>query len=333
MNYKEIITNIKAGKFAPIYLLHGEEPYYIDKISDLLQKTVLEEHERDFNQTIVYGKDSDPLAVVSQAKQFPMMSERQIVMIREAQDVKKWELFESYFNQPLESTVLIICNKYGKFDKRKKAYKAIEKNGGVIFQSDKVKDYQVSGWIMDYLKELNYTITDKAMIMLVEFLGTDLSKITNELNKLSLLLEKGTKISEVHVEENIGISKDYNVFELSNAIAKRDILKSNKIAQYFEQNPKVAHITMIIPSVFSLFQRLMKVHFMKGAPDQQIASALRLHPFAVKEAKTACQIYSPKKIAKNIEILLEYDLKAKGVNRANFTDADILRELLYKLMH
>lgn len=333
MDYKAILSSIEKKQFQPIYLLHGEEAYFIDLITDAIVSSALEEHERDFNQTIVYGKDCVPSDVVSLAKQFPMMSERSLVVIREAQDIKKWDEFEDYFAHPQPSTIFVICHKHKKMDARSKSFKAISKSG-IIFLSDKVKDYQLVSWIMKYVKDQGFDITDKAANLLSEFLGNDLSKIINELEKLSILLEKGTRINDIHIEENIGISKDYNVFELINAVAELDVLKANKIVHYFGQNPKAAHPTVVVSNLFSLFQRLMAVHFLPVKTPDAIAAHLKVHPFVAKETLRQSRLHNPKKIAKNISILKDYDLKSKGMSGySGVSEGDLLKELVFLIMH
>jgi len=329
---KDIIQQFKDKKPQPIYWLHGEEPFYIDEISNAATDLLLEAHEKDFNQTVVYGKDTDLALLLGQLKQFPMMSDFQLVVLKEAQDVKNWDALESYFEQPVPTTVFVICHKYKKADARKKFIKNIQKNG-LVFESKKIYENQMDGWIRNFLRSKDFTISVKASALLIDFLGNDLSKVVNELNKLSIVLAKGTEINETHIEENIGISKDYNPFELSNAIAQRDILKANKIINYFEQNPKAAHITMLIPSIFGFFERLMRAHFsgIKNSNDAQ--SKLRLNYYAAQELVAAMRIYNPKKIAVNIAILHEYDLKSKGLNRGPGSDSDLLRELIFQLTH
>jgi len=332
MPHRAIIQDVKNKKFKPVYLLHGEESYYIDMISKEIQEQALEEHERDFNQTVLYGKDTDVLTVVSEAKGYPMMSERRLVIIREAQDLKNIDDLESYCSKPNPTTVLVLAYKYKKFDSRKKLLKEILKNGQV-FLSDKVREYQLVDWITNYLKSTEYSITPKASTLLADFLGNDLSKITNELDKLALLLQKGTTINEVHIEENIGISKDYNVFELVNAISVRDVQKAMKIIHYFEHNPKSASIVQVISMVFQLFARLMRIHFLSNKSNDAVAQALKVHPFATRDLIKATTIYPPKKISSNISVLHEYDLKSKGVNNTSFSEGDLMRELIFKLMH
>lgn len=332
MDHKSIIQDIQQKRFKPVYLLHGEEPYYIDLISSAIREHALEEHERDFNQIIVYGKDSDVLSIISEAKGYPMMAARRLVIVREAQDLKEIEKLEAYCGDPNPTTVFVLLYKYGKFDSRKKIFKEISKNG-LVFLSDKVKDYQLADWINGYLRTTDYSITPKASALLADFLGNDLSKITNELDKLALLLQKGTTINEVHIEENIGISKDYNVFELVNAIGNRDVPKAMRIVNYFSHNPKSGPLVMVITNIFTFYARLMRIHFMPNKAGDYVASQLKVHPFVAKELIHASKIYPPKMISRNISYLHEFDLKSKGVNNATFSDGDLMKELVFKLMH
>jgi len=334
MDYKAIIKDIQNKKFENIYFLHGEETHFIDEITNALVENVLEPHERDFNQAIIYGKDADVLNVISEAKGYPMMANRKLVILKEAQEVKDkdFELFESYFEQPSDLTVFVINYNHKTFDSRKKIAKTAAKKG-LVFKSDKVKDYLLPDWISNYVKTTGYGISTKASIMLAEFIGSDLSRIANELKKLFIVLEKGTTINEVHVEENIGISKDFNAFELINAIAVRDVNKSYQIAKYFEHNPKAGDINMIIPAAFSFFSRIMRIHFLPTKSKEAIASALKIHPFVASQMLNASKVYNPKKIASNISILHEYDLKAKGINNASFPQSELMREMLFRLLH
>ncbi|HRO75686.1 MAG TPA: DNA polymerase III subunit delta [Crocinitomicaceae bacterium] len=332
MNVESIVSEIEKKLFKPVYLLHGEEPYYIDVIGSAIYKNALEEHERDFNQSVVYGKDTDVLTVISEAKGFPMMAERRLVIVREAQDLKDIEKLEAYCANPNPTTVLVLEYKYKKFDSRKKIVKEITKNG-LVFQSDKIKDYQLTNWINSYLTKKKYGITPKASQLLADSLGNDLSKITNELNKLELLLQSGTTINEIHIEENIGISKDFNVFELINAIASRDVLKAFQIVDYFDNNPKAAPLVVVISNIFTFYARLMRIQFSPSKVPDEIAKQLGVHPFAIKELIQASKVYPPKKAATNISILHEYDLKSKGVNNSSATEGELMKELIFKLMH
>lgn len=332
MDYKAIIREITQKKFEKIYFLHGEEPYFIDEITNAIIENAMDESERDFNQTIVYGKECDAGTIIADAKSYPMMGERRLVVIKEAQEFKEIDLLESYFNHPVETTIFVVCYKHKKFDTRKKLIKTAASNG-LVFLSDKVRDYKLVDWISTYAKSTGYQITPKAAMLLAEFLGTDLSRIANELEKLSILVEKGTTINEVHIEENIGISKDYNLFELQNAFAERDYLKASKIVHYFEKNPKMGPIIPIISNLFRYHTQLMRIHFMKDKSRETIASSLGINPYIVTQYTNAAKIYNPKKLAANIEILQEYDLKSKGVNYVSPDGGELMKEMIYRLMN
>ncbi|MGV3631518.1 MAG: DNA polymerase III subunit delta [Bacteroidota bacterium] len=335
MDYSSLIKEIKTRKFKPVYLLHGEEPYYIDLISKTIEEEALEDHERDFNQTIVYGKDADVIALIGEARNFPMMSERRLVIVREAQDIKDkdLELLETYFLDVNPSTVLVLAYKYKKLDSRKKLYKEIARNGEV-FLSEKVRDYKLVDWINTYLRTTSYSITPKAATLLVDFLGNDLSKITNELDKLTILIQAGTTINEVHIEENIGISKDFNITELVSAIQVGDVPKAFRIVNYFAHNPKSGPLVVVVAQSFNLFVKLMRIHFLENRSPEAIASEIRVHPFFVKDYINASKLYPPKRIAKNISVLHEYDLKSKGVgSTGDVTDGELMKEMVFKLLH
>ncbi len=332
MDHKAIIKSIKERNFERIYFLHGEEPFYIDLITNAIIEYALEENEKDFNQSIFYGKDSDVQAIIADAKGFPMMASRRVVIIKEAQDLKKIEELESYFNNASDQTVFVVNYKYKKFDSRKKVFKAASKNG-IVFQSAKIPEYKLLDWINMFVKEKGFAIKPKAAMLIMEFLGNDLSKISKELEKLEILIEKGTTINEEHIEENIGISKDYNSFELVNAIGMRDVSKANKIVDYFNHNPKATPLIVVISNLFNHFQKLMKIHFLENKSREGLASVLRVPPFVVGELQKSARIYNPKKIAANIAILHEYDLKAKGIGNASAKDGELLKEMIYRLMH
>ncbi len=311
----------------------GDEAFYIDEITNLIATSVLQEHEKDFNQTVLYGKDTSVNEIVSVAKRFPMMSEHQVVIVKEAQHIRKIEDLDSYVKQPLNSTILVINYKFKKLDKRKAVAKLIDKTG-ILFLSDKLRDYQVPNWINAKIKETGLSIQPKNSLLLAEFLGTNLSKINNEINKLKLILPKGSEISAEVIEKNIGISKDYNVFELQSALAKKDILKANRISIYFAQNPKENPLVVTISSLFNYFSKILQLHFSKNKMnDNVLAGELKVHPFFVKEYKVAAQHYSPKKLVKIVSYLREYDLKSKGVNNVSTPDGELLKELLFKIMH
>lgn len=332
MDHLPIIKEIEAKQFKPIYFLHGEEAYYIDAITDAILKHALEDHEKDFNQSILYGKDTDAMSLISEAKGYPMMAERRVVVLKEAQDFRGMEDLLPYFEAPSQQTVFVINYKYKNYDSRKKSIKAAQKNG-LVFKSAKVPEYKLSDWIGSYVKNKGFGITPKATMLLAEFLGNDLSKIINELEKLSILVEAGTTINEIHIEENIGISKDYNVFELVNAISIRDVPKAMKIVDYFDHNHKATSIIVVISNLFNHFSRLMKIHFMENKSKDAIASAFRVPPFVANQMMASAKIYNPKKLAVNISILHEFDLKSKGINNSSFSEGELMKEMVYRLMH
>jgi len=335
VTHQEVIKQLKSGNPKPIYFLHGEEPFYIDQIVKAATTSVLDESERDFNQTVVYAKDTPPIDVLDSATRLPMMSERTLVVVREAQEYKKasqWEVFEKYFESPSPTTVLIFAHKYKKFDKRSRIYKILKKDA-VLFESDGVKDYQLGKWIGDYIKTKDYQITDKATALLAEFLGNDLSRISNELEKLFLLVAPGEQINEKHIEKNIGISKDYNVFELVNAVLEKNPVKANKIVRYFGQNPKATHITIVLANLHTLFSRLFKAHFAGTDDPRKLASILKIHPYPAKELLLNKRKHPAKTISKNFSLLREYDLLAKGVNNSSTPENELLKELIFKLLH
>lgn len=330
----DIIKQLKKGDFKPVYFLQGEEPFYIDEIVNYAAHHILDEGERDFNQTVVYAKDTPAIDVVDAATRLPMMSERQVVIVKEAQDYKAnaWEVFESYIQSPSPSTVLIFAHKYKKLDKRSKFYKLLAKNA-VVFESELIKEYQLGDWIKKYIRTKQYEITDKGTALLVEFIGNDLSRIAKELDKLFILLPDGGQINEKHIEENIGISKDYNVFELVNAILEKNVLKANKIIHYFSQNPKAAHLIFILSNLHTLYQRLFKAHFAGTDDPRKLASILGMHPYPAKELLLHKRKHPAKQISRNFSLLREYDLRLKGVGDKGTDQGELLKELVYKLLH
>lgn len=311
----------------------GEEPYYIDKIAEYIEDNLLTEEEKGFNQVVLYGRDVTVEDVISNAKRFPMMAERQVVIVKEAQELSRTiENLTAYAENPQPSTVLVFCYKYKTLDKRKKLYKLIEKNG-LLFESKKLYENQVGDWIRRVLAGKDYQIEPKAVLMLVEFLGTDLSKISNELNKLMLVLPKGTAIAPGDIEENIGISKDFNNFELRKAVGERQFVKANQIINYFAQNPKSNPLVMTISLLNSFFTQLLIYHALKDKSKGNVAKALRINPYFVSDYQTAGRNYPLKKVSQVISYLREADLKSKGVGAQNLADGDILKELVFKMMH
>ncbi len=330
---RQIVDDIKSKNTKPIYFLMGEEAYYIDKISDYIENNILAEEEKGFNQMILYGRDVTIEDIIANAKRFPMMSEKQVVIVKEAQDLSRnIEKLAAYAENPQPSTVLVICYKYKTIDKRKKLAKTVAEMG-CLFESKRLYDNQVSDWISSNLRDKGYQIEPKATHMLVEFLGTNLSKIDNELDKLALVLEQGSVISASHIEENIGISKDFNNFELRKAIGDKELVKANQIIQYFSQNPRSNPLVMTISLLNSFFTQLLLYHGLKDKGKINVAKMLRINPYFVTEYQRAARNYPMRKVAQVIAMLREADLKSKGVGASNLAQGDILKELLFKIMH
>jgi len=328
----QIVSDIKSGLIKPIYFLMGEEPYYIDKISDFIEENILDEAEKGFNQTVMYGRDVSIEDIIGSAKRFPMMAERQVIIIKEAQDLSRTvEKLTSYAENPQPSTVLVINYKYKKLDKRKKLYKAIDKIG-LIYDSKRLYENQVSDWIRRVLGGKKYQVEPKAAQMLVEFLGTDLSKINNELEKLTTILPAGSIITPEHIEENIGISKDFNNFELRKAIGEKDVFKANQIINYFAQNPKNNPLVMTISLLNSFFTQVLMYYGLQNKSRDHVAKALGIRPFFVTDYITASKNYPMRKVAQIIALLRDADVKSKGVG-ASQSSGDILKELLFKILH
>ena len=324
----KIVNDIKAGNIKPIYFLMGEEPYYIDKLSDYIEENVLSEEEKSFNQTVLYGRDVSVEDIISAAKRYPMMAERQVIIVKEAQDlVKTIDKFESYALSPMPSTVLAICYKYKTLDKRKKVTKLFEK-AGVVFESKKLYDNQVGQWITRVLQSKKYSIEPKANAMLVEFLGNDLGKINNELEKLQIILPSGSIISAKDIEENIGFSKDFNIFELRKAIGERNQLKSYKIAQYFSDNPKDHPMVMTTGLIFSFFIQIFQYHGLKDKNPKNVAAVLKVNPFFLKDYDVALKNYPMKKVSQIVALLRDIDVKSKGVGANAMPQHDLLKEML-----
>jgi DNA polymerase-3 subunit delta len=330
---KQLIDNIRKGNIKPIYFLMGEEAYYIDRIADFIGKNVLTEEEKGFNQMTLYGKEATIEEIISNAKRYPMMSERQVIIVKEAQHLSRTiEQLSSYAENPQMSTVLVICYKYKKLDKRKKLHKLLREPNGIVFESKKLYENQVSEWIRKVLKGKGYAISHKASILLVEFLGTDLSRIHNELEKLQVVLPKETEITPELIEKHIGISKDYNNFELKKAIGEKDVVKATKIITYFSQNPKDNPFVVTIALLHTFFSQLLQYHGLHDHSPRNVASALRINPYFVDEFQVAARNYPMKKASRVISYLREMDLKGKGVESVNLSQADLLKELLVKII-
>ncbi len=340
MTSPEILKDLKARKYKPVYLLHGEEPYFIDAISNYIEHQVLPDAEKGFNQTVVYGKDTDIMAVLGAAKRYPMMADYQVVLVKEAQDMKWGKEDEdkksinpllNYLDNPLQSTILVFCYKYAKFDKRKKTYKAIDKNG-LVFESIPLYDNKIPGWIENYISQKKYQISPQASAMLAEYLGNDLSKIANELDKLMLNVNEGQEITLKHVHDNIGISKEYNIFELQSALAKKDVVKANQIINYFEANPKAGPLVVLMGNLYSYFSKILQIHYLTDRSSPSIAREISVNPYFVKDYETAARNYNISKTVQVISLLREYDLKSKGVDSTS-PPGELMKEMLFKILH
>ncbi|WP_447637243.1 DNA polymerase III subunit delta [Flavobacterium microcysteis] len=327
----KIVNDIKAGNIKPVYFLMGEEPYYIDKLTEYMEANLLSEDEKGFNQTVLYGRDVTIDDIVSTAKRYPMMAERQVVIVREAQELSRSiDKLEAYAENPMPTTVLVIAYKYKTLDKRKKLVKFLDKKG-LVYESKKLYENQVGDWLKRVLTGKKLNIEPKAAAMLVDFLGTDLSKIANELDKLAIILPQGSTITPDVIEENIGFSKDFNVFELRKAIGERNVKKAYQIAQYFADNPKDNPLVLTVGQTFGFFIQLLKYHGLKDRSPKSVASALGINPFFVKEYDVAIKNYPMKKVSQIVASLRDIDVKSKGVGANGLPPGDLMKEMLAKI--
>lgn len=335
VTYESICKEITDHQFSPVYVLMGEEPYFIDRITDLLIANVLQEEERDFNQTVFYGADTDAVSVINAARRFPMMSAYQLVVVKEAQLMRDIEQLVAYVKQPLSSTVLVIDYKYKTLDRRKSLASLVEKKG-VIFESKKIPDYKMPAFITSVLQQRSLTIDPKAAQMLSDFLGNDLNRLAKELDKLAIIMaQTGLKrVTPELVEKNIGISKEYNNFELLRAIAMKDVLKANRIAQYFEKDPKNNPLQPTLAVLFNYFSNLLIGYYSKDKSESGLMVAMGLKSsFQLKDYLTGMKHYTAMRVFLSIGEIRKADARSKGVDNSSASDSDILKELLYKIMH
>ncbi len=350
-DFKDILLDLKRQIYKPVYFLHGEESYFIDEICNYIEHHVLDETEKGFNQTILYGRDTDLASIVSLAKGFPMMGERQVIIVKEAQTLK--ELSKStgegdetkekksssdknpliaYLDNPQPASILVFCFKYKKLDARSALSKAVAKKA-VLFESKKLYDNKIPDWISGYLKDKKLSINPKAAILLAEYLGNDLSKIANEIGKLCINLPEHSEISIDHIQQNIGISKDFNVFELQDALSKKDVLKTNRIVQYFAANPKENPLIMTNASLYNYFQKVLLYHFVPDKSRGSVASALGMNPFFIEGYERAARNYNTAKLKNIFGYLHECDARSKGVDNVSVEDGDLLKEMVFKILH
>ena len=334
VTYEEIVRNLRNKVYAPVYFLMGEEDYYIDRISDYIIDTVLTDTEKEFNLTVLYGSDTDIATIINAAKRYPMMSKYQVVAVREAQALRNLDELVYYLQKPLESTILVMCYKHGALDRRKKLVAELEK-AGVLFESKKLKDAQLPGFITSYLKRKQVEIEPKASEMMAEFVGTDLNRMAGELEKLVITLPAGQRrITPEQIERNIGISKDYNNFELRNALREKDVLKANRIIKYFEENPKNNPLQVTLAVLFNFFANLMLVYYAPDKSDRGIAAHLGLRsPWQAKDYENAMKRYTGVKVMQIVGAIRQCDAKSKGVGNSSVSDGELLRELVYFILH
>jgi DNA polymerase-3 subunit delta len=357
-DFNTILADLKKKHYRPVYFLMGDEPYFIDIISNHLEKDVLDETEKEFNLAVLYGQDVNLQAIISEAKGFPMMGERKVVIIKEAQNVKgliekesaedeeeeaskkekqkekegKKHPLVAYLEHPQPSTILVFCCKYKTVDKRTSFAKALIKHA-VLFHSEKIRDYKIQEWITHYMKDKGFNIGPKALMMLAEYLGTDLSKIVNETDKLMISLKHGAEITPEIIQANIGISKEYNSFELNDAFGRRDVLKANRIVNYFGANEKDHPMVVTMSSLYNYFQKLLIIHFLPDKSKEAASKALGVHPFIVTDYINAARGYPVGKLKQIFSSLHEYDLKSKGVDNGSASHGELMKELTFKILH
>jgi DNA polymerase-3 subunit delta len=331
--FEEIMSDLRNRIYKPVYFLAGEEPYYIDIITSYIEEKVLPEAEKAFNQMVIYGDDASVASITETARRFPMMSNHQVVIVKEAQNLKKIEDLAYYVEKPLQSTILVFNYKYKTLDKRTKLYKLIDSNA-VYFESARLRDYQVPGWIDRYLMVKGIKSDPSASAMLTEYLGTDLHKIVNELDKLLITLPTGKPVITTDlIEKNIGISKDYNNFELQKAVGEKNIYKANMIVKYFANNQKDNPVNLTIASLFSYFSKLLTYHYLTDKSKNNVAAMLKVNPYFVRDYEVSAEKYNAKKTVLIISLLRTYDMKSKGYGDLSSTPGDLLKELTYKILH
>lgn len=335
LTYEALMTDLRQGRYAPVYLLMGDEPYYIDCITDFIIKNALREEERDFNQTVVFGSDVNAAGISDIAKRYPVMAARQVVVVKEAQNIRNWERIEAYMERPQPTTVLVLCHKNGNVDGRKKILTKA-RAAGVVFESKKKRESELPAFIEQYLKAAGVTIDNKAAQMVAGHIGNDLCRIVSELDKVMLSLGNGERrVTPDIVERQVGVSKDYNGFELRNAIANKDVMKANRILKYFDSNPKAGNAYMLIPVLFAYFQNLMVAYYAPNRNDENgLARYMDLRGgWAAREYIIGMRNYSGVKVMKIIGKIKETDAKSKGLDNPSTGIGELLKELVYFILH
>ena len=336
VTYEDIMADLKAGKYAPVYYLMGEESYYIDKISDYIAEHALAPEERDFNQTVVFGSDVTAAQVADVARRYPMMAERQVVIVKEAQNIKQTDQLEKYFKKPMKSTVLVLCHKNGTIDGRKREYVKTIREAGILFESKKLRDRDLPAFIERYLRERQVSIDPKSTQLISDFIGADLSRLTSELDKVIISLpQEDRRVTPQVVEDQIGVSKDFNSFELRDAIVNRNVFKANQIIKYFDNNPKAGSIYSFLPMLFNYFQNLMIAYYAPKRQSQEgVAEWLELRsPWAAKDYMTGMRNFTAMKVMQIISKIREIDAKSKGLDNPNTPPGELMKELIFYILH
>lgn len=334
LTHDVILRDLKNKIYHPVYLLEGEEPYYIDLVSDYIEHHLLPESERSFNQTILYGKDTTANEIRQRAMNYPMFSNYQVIIVKEAQMLKKWDDLLSYVEKPVKTTILVLCHRYENFDKRTKVAKALQSTG-VLMTTKKLYENQVPDWIHHYLEGKGFKIQHEAAGLIVEYVGNELSRVSNELEKLILNVKPGKEITTDDIEENIGISKEYNTFELNKALGLKDIVKANRIVNYFGVNTRSNPLVLTMGSLYTYFSKIYLFHQLKPKSDAEMASMLSLRPMPIilNEYRASAKNFPAHKVEQVMQLLHEYDLRSKGVNDTGSKEGALLKELVYKILH
>lgn len=332
MTFEQILNSIEKREFSPLYLLHGEESFFIDKIVELIQNSVLSEQQQEFNQMLFYGKDADPQHIVSSARQYPMMAEHRVIIIKEAQQMKLLPEIAPYIENPVKSTILVVAFKGKKFDMRTAIGKTF-KNKGVAFESKKLYENQVPNWIKSFTKTLDIKLTDSACNIMTALLGNDLSKIGNELEKLKITVNNESVIDVEDIKNNIGLSREFNIFELNNALGNRDIQKVFRIVDVFSTNPSQYPVVVIISTLYGFFSKILMTIENSGMKDNELSSLLKVNPFFIKDYRKAARIYSKTKLYEIFKILKDFDLRSKGVDSRSVTQMELIKEMILKILY
>jgi DNA polymerase-3 subunit delta len=331
MSAESIIADWKNKSFKPIYWLEGEEPYFIDQVMSYAEHHLLSESEAGFNLTVFYGRDADWTAVVNACRRYPMFAERQVVLLKEAQHMKDVEKLEGYVEKPLVTTVFVVSYKDKKADARTKFAKLIKKNGEIL-STVKLRDYELPGWISQYIQQQGLSISPKGLNMLADNIGNDLSRIANEIDKLEINLKGRKNITEEDIEEYIGISKEFNVYELQDALAKKDVPKAIRIIKYFESNPKAGPIQLILPTLYNYFSKVYSIFGLEDKSEKKVAFLFYNNSFAAKQALHTSNIYGYNGVEKVLLLLHQYNLRSVGIDNAGIEDADLMKELVVKMV-